>query len=599
MQVTLDEHFAGNSLAYSFSFIEATPDRDVKSCILVGDSITIGWSSTDSLGDRYRNFGIYERGIKNRCGVLNLGSSGITLAGYQNTGVYAKTYAMLAAMVARHKLQSINAIIACGTNDAADDPTLTYNTFKTRYATMRTNLAGMKINVATILPRRQGATITAISKANPAVITAANSYVNGDLVYITGVAGMTQINGLTGTVSGASGTGFSVTGIDSTLFSTYTSGGLATVYSNSSRDAVALNHEIGGIVDLINDDIRSGAISSDDNFIDGRAIFEDPAAKDKFYLSEGYNSYDYVHPNLTGLGWAMNTARWLSYFDFLTVTPQSYMLDSYTTNLKGAFGLRRLNKNYTGAIVDIVRASDSVTRTFYAYLGNLLDAEIDMFLSGTTGVVSRLYDQSGNSYHATQGTAGSRPAIAKNIINSRAGITFDGVDDYLSCDAISAMIASNTQNHTLIGIYKRTSIATQTDIFSLAASSNANALISLSATNTATSRLVYRDNTGVIKEPYVNSDDTSLHTIAGVASFSGSTYSGDITRDNAGTHFAASGSMGAITIDTAAIGAANSNASVSRYFSGNIQEILAFNTNLDADTLTSIYINQKSYWDLP
>lgn len=77
-------------------------------------------------------------------------------------------------------------------------------------------------------PKQLTATITAISKANGAVITAANDFSNGDLVFITGVAGMTEINNRGGTVASASATGFTVTEIDSTSFTTYTSGGVAT-----------------------------------------------------------------------------------------------------------------------------------------------------------------------------------------------------------------------------------------------------------------------------------------------------------------------------------------------------------------------------------
>lgn len=77
-------------------------------------------------------------------------------------------------------------------------------------------------------PKAVTASITGISKANGAVITAANDFVNGDIVRIAGAGGMTEINNLCGTVASASGTGFTVTEINSTAFTTYTSGGTAT-----------------------------------------------------------------------------------------------------------------------------------------------------------------------------------------------------------------------------------------------------------------------------------------------------------------------------------------------------------------------------------
>lgn len=74
--------------------------------------------------------------------------------------------------------------------------------------------------------------ITAATKANPCHITAANSYSNGDWVYITDVSGMTQLNGKYYIVSGVSGAGFDLldlfgNNVNSTGYSTYISGGHA------------------------------------------------------------------------------------------------------------------------------------------------------------------------------------------------------------------------------------------------------------------------------------------------------------------------------------------------------------------------------------
>jgi len=68
-------------------------------------------------------------------------------------------------------------------------------------------------------------TISAISKAAQASVTfSGTSYAAGNSFYISGVAGMTQINGLRATVISAFAGGC-VVDIDSSGFSTYTSGG--------------------------------------------------------------------------------------------------------------------------------------------------------------------------------------------------------------------------------------------------------------------------------------------------------------------------------------------------------------------------------------
>lgn len=72
--------------------------------------------------------------------------------------------------------------------------------------------------------------ITGITKANPAVVTysGADTYANGDRVLITGVIGMTQVNHREFTVANVN-TGantFELSGINSTAFDTYSSGGV-------------------------------------------------------------------------------------------------------------------------------------------------------------------------------------------------------------------------------------------------------------------------------------------------------------------------------------------------------------------------------------
>jgi hypothetical protein len=71
--------------------------------------------------------------------------------------------------------------------------------------------------------------ITAITKANPAVVTYSGSdtYANGDRIVIAGVLGMTEVNNREFTVANVN-TGsntFELSGVDSSAYTTYTSGG--------------------------------------------------------------------------------------------------------------------------------------------------------------------------------------------------------------------------------------------------------------------------------------------------------------------------------------------------------------------------------------
>lgn len=88
-------------------------------------------------------------------------------------------------------------------------------------------------------------TITAISQANPAVVTVGSTanMEDGDVVFITGVVGMTEVNDRYFTVNVESGTTISLVGEDSTGHTAYTSGGSATYFipqDGTSLDTVAL-----------------------------------------------------------------------------------------------------------------------------------------------------------------------------------------------------------------------------------------------------------------------------------------------------------------------------------------------------------------------
>ena len=77
-------------------------------------------------------------------------------------------------------------------------------------------------------------TITAVTQANPGVITSAgHTLSNGDEVFVTGVVGMTELNGRNYLVANSTTNTFTLTdlfgnAIDTTSFTAYTSGGTAT-----------------------------------------------------------------------------------------------------------------------------------------------------------------------------------------------------------------------------------------------------------------------------------------------------------------------------------------------------------------------------------
>lgn len=88
------------------------------------------------------------------------------------------------------------------------------------------------------------ASITAITKAASAVVTVGtHTYAIGDVVEFSGVAGMTQINSLTGTITATSSTTITVN-INSTGFSAYTSGGTVALLAGGITTHESFNYTV-------------------------------------------------------------------------------------------------------------------------------------------------------------------------------------------------------------------------------------------------------------------------------------------------------------------------------------------------------------------
>lgn len=83
----------------------------------------------------------------------------------------------------------------------------------------------------TVLTRDTIRTITAITAANPVVVTSAgHDFANGDVVYLDGILGMTELNGRVFTVAGQTTDTFQLSGENGTAYAAYSSGGSAYGY---------------------------------------------------------------------------------------------------------------------------------------------------------------------------------------------------------------------------------------------------------------------------------------------------------------------------------------------------------------------------------
>lgn len=109
------------------------------------------------------------------------------------------------------------------------------------------------------VPATTAKNISGITKANPGVVTAvAHGLSNGDSLYMSDVLGMTQVNNLFFTAAGVTANTFQLSGVNTTGYSTYTSGGHVIIVANKITNitaaspavvtAAAHNFAVGDIV---------------------------------------------------------------------------------------------------------------------------------------------------------------------------------------------------------------------------------------------------------------------------------------------------------------------------------------------------------------
>lgn len=102
--------------------------------------------------------------------------------------------------------------------------------------------------------------ITAISKADPAVVTdAGHALESGDVVSLSGIVGMVELNGKTAIVNVLTNSTFELVGVDSTDYTTYTSGGTYTtaLYGNQFCELTSYNRTGSAAPDIDSSSICS------------------------------------------------------------------------------------------------------------------------------------------------------------------------------------------------------------------------------------------------------------------------------------------------------------------------------------------------------
>lgn len=109
-------------------------------------------------------------------------------------------------------------------------------------------------------------TITNASNASKCVLTVTSSYIGSGSLKISDVSGMTELNGNIYTVYAANTTSITLN-VDSSFFTPYTGGGIATIYPTDSRVS-----QIMAIGDINSGQINSNGLNMEVTYIPGSYI---------------------------------------------------------------------------------------------------------------------------------------------------------------------------------------------------------------------------------------------------------------------------------------------------------------------------------------
>jgi hypothetical protein len=114
-------------------------------------------------------------------------------------------------------------------------------------------------------------------------------------------------------------------------------------------------------------------------------------------------------------------------------------------NATAAYSLRKLRKDYLGAVIRVRRSSDNTELDFNA--NQINNGVMLNWVGSGNGFVSVWYDQSGNGKNAIQTTAISQPSIVTNglilLDGNKPTIEFNGTSNFLIINSYIVELSAN------------------------------------------------------------------------------------------------------------------------------------------------------------
>jgi hypothetical protein len=116
--------------------------------------------------------------------------------------------------------------------------------------------------------------------------------------------------------------------------------------------------------------------------------------------------------------------RWLKKTNPTNATYPLTLVPSATA----AYGVRLLNSNYAGPLINIRRSSDNSTEDVYPSGNQFPVSAVSTWAGGSTIYVTKWYDQTGNGNHISQSTTTTQPTLTLNAYNGFPGVTFSSAN---------------------------------------------------------------------------------------------------------------------------------------------------------------------------
>lgn len=266
-----------------------------------------------------------------------------------------------------------------------------------------------------------------------------------------------------------------------------------------------------------------------------------------------------------------------------------------------AHSLRRTLGAYTGPAVRVRRSSDNTEQDIgFTSTGDLDSSALLAFAGSGSAYVVTWYDQGAGARHFTQATVAAQPRIVNagvvEVVNGKPAVVFDGTDDHLISTAaglfaattatVAAVLKSNSNAVANAAVFSESRTANNNGFWRPLRGSSAN--WNVQATDDASGQLWQLTATGS------NLFDLAQHQ----AFYAEGSAVINTWKDNVAQHVAFSAPRAGTTTPIRSGLGAHAGSTVSNFYNGTLQEIIAWPTNETASR-ASIQTAQKGFWGTP